>query len=300
MVKPAAVGIILVWLLGFLPGISGFPALAVPRQEPPSAGAARGDPLPDLLARTAAYCEKIKAIALYYVCQEKIEAVQYFYHRRTIEAGPYEGTRTFVKAPRIKLEPRGTKKRSYLYDYQLVNEAGTLNERRILLEENKRKKNQEVSVLKDIRFSGQYLVFGPVGFLSRSWQSHFLYEVAGRETVDGKEAVLVRCEPQVRGGDNDNAGRIWLDAADASVLRIEWEPSSIQGYDGQAPEGFRKRVVWVVDYGTEKNGVRFPSRQVVSEFLLDEQNIKIPLEEVAFEYRQYKFFKVGVEVKYRP
>jgi len=169
-----------------------------------------------------------------------------------------------------------------------------------LLEENKRKKNQEVAALKDIRFSGRYLVFGPVGFLSKSWQSHFRYEVLGRETVDGKEAVLIRCEPRVRGGDNDNTGRIWLDAADACILRIEWEPSSIQGYDDTAPEGYRKRVTWTVDYGTEKNGVRFPSRQVVSEFLLDQRNFKIPLEEVAFEYLQYKFFKVGVEVKYRP
>ncbi len=69
----AAICLLLSWLFGVPPGISEFSALAAPRQEPSPAGAAQGDPLPDLLARTAAYCENIKAIALYYVFQEKIE-----------------------------------------------------------------------------------------------------------------------------------------------------------------------------------------------------------------------------------
>lgn len=207
---------------------------------------------------------------------------------------------TFVKSQRVKFVPHGSKKRTYLYDYQLINEAGKLAERRTLLEENRKKISQEAPALKDIRFCGQYLVFGPVGFLSKSWQSHFKYEIVGREIVAGKNAVIMRCEPRVRGGDNDNAGRIWLDAADASILRIEWEPSSIRGYDSQAPEGFRKRVVWTADYDIEKNGVRFPGRQVVTEFLLDEKGLQIPLEQVTFLYQDYKFFKVGVEIRYRP
>ncbi len=299
--KAAAAGIILVGLFGPLFGSLSSPAFAVPhRASPPPAGS-QADLLPDLLARTSAYCEKIKSLALFYVCDEKIESVRFVYKQRRIDAGPVEGAdRAFAKTWRTKFEPRGSKKRTYLYDYQLINEAGKLTERRTLLEENRKKMNQEVPALKDIRFSGQYLVFGPVGFLSKSWQSHFRYEVVGRETADGKEAVVVRCEPKVRGGDNDNAGRVWLDAGDASILRIEWEPSSIQGYDEQAPEGYRKRVMWTVDYGTEKNGVRFPSRQIVSEFLLDEKDLKIPLEQVTFDYLDYKFFKVGVEIKYRP
>lgn len=284
----------------FLLCFVAFGSAVTPQAAPPAVSASQGDPLQGLLARTAAYCEKIKAIALYYVCQEKVEAVRYSYAKRWIEAGPYEGTRTSVKPRRLKFEPRGSKKKTYLYDYQLVNEAGNLAERRTLLQEDRKKKNQEAAGLKDIRFSGRYLVFGPVGFLSKSWQSHFRYEVLGRETVDGKEAVLVGCEPRVRGGENDNAGRIWLNAADASILRIEWEPSSIQGYDSLAPQGYRKRVIWIVDYGTEMNGVRFPSRQVVSEFLLDEKELQVPLEQVTFLYQEYKFFKVGVEIKYRP
>lgn len=68
----------------------------------------------------------------------------------------------------------------------------------------------------DIRFPSPNLIFEPVNFFSSSWQDHFRYEIAGREALDGRETVVIRCEPKVRGGENDNAGRIWLDPGDAS------------------------------------------------------------------------------------
>lgn len=276
------------------------PATAAP-QDVPSAAALLDVPLAEILVKSAAYCEKVKAIALFYVCQQRIESVRYSYKQRKIDAGPVEGTeRTFVTPKRLKFEPRGTRSKPYLYDYQLINKDGALSERWTLIEENGRKKNQDVPAPKDIRFSGSRLVYGPVGFLSKYWQGYFRYEVVGREAVDGRDSVIIRCEPKIRGGENDNVGRIWVDVRDWTILQIEWEPSSIQGYDARAPEGYRKGVVWKVSYGMEKNGVRFPSRQVVLEFLIDEKDLKIPLEEVTFLYQDYKFFTVGVDVKYRP
>jgi hypothetical protein len=204
------------------------------------------------------------------------------------------------KLKRIKFEPRGSKSNLYLYDYQLVNKDGSLSERWTLLEENGRKRNQELLAPKDIRFNASHIVYGPVGFLSKSWQDHFRYEVVGREDLDGRAAVIIRCEPVVRGGDNDNVARIWVDVRDWDILQIEWEPSSIKGYDNKAPEGYRKSIVWNVVYGIEKNGVRFPSRQDAREYLLDDKDLKIPIEEITFLYEDYKFFTVGVDVIYRP
>ena len=276
-----------------------WPAAVKPQDTRPAA--VPQDPLlADILARSAAYCEKVKAMALFYVCRPKIKAVRFSYRQRWVDAGPVQGTeKTFLQAKRVKFEARGSRTNHYLYDYQLVNKDGAVSERWTLIGENGRKRQQEVAGPKDIRFSAAQLVYGPVGFLANSWQDHFRYEVGGREVVDDREAVVIRCEPRIRGRDNDNVGRIWVDSEDRSILQIEWEPSSIEGYNDKAPEGYGRGVVWKVSYGVEKNGVRFPSRQVVQEYLLDEKGLKIPLEEVTFLYLDYKFFTVGVEVKYR-
>jgi len=265
-------------------------------QDLPPQTALQDIPLAEILAKSAAYCEKIKDIALYYICRQKIEDVNFSYRER--EANVVESP--FLSRKRIKFDLRGSESNHYLYDYQLVNKNGSLAERWKLLEENGRRRNQEIPAPKNIRFNASHVVYGPVGFLSKSWQDHFRYEITGREDLDGKAAVVIRCEPIIRGGENDNTARIWVDVRNWEILRIEWEPSSIKGYDDKAPEGYRKSVVWMVVYDIEKNGVRFPSRQVVREYLLDDKDLKIPLEEITFLYEDYKFFTVGVDVVYRP
>jgi len=279
-------------------------ALSVPAavgQDLPTRAAVEDVSLADILAHSAVYCENVKAIALYFVCREQIESVHYNYKERMAEGGRVEGPeRTFAKPNRIKFEPHGARLNRYLYDYQLVNTNGALTERWTLIEENGHKRNQDLPSPKDIRFHTSSPLFGPVGFLSRYWQNHFNYEIVGRDRLDDRDTVIVRCEPKIRGADNDNVGRIRVDIRDGSILRIEWEPSSIQGYDDKAPEGYRKGIVCRVDYGVEKNGVRFPSRQVFQESYVDSKDIKTPLEEITFTFLDYKFFTVGVEVKYRP
>jgi hypothetical protein len=49
-------------------------------------------------------------------------------------------------------------------------------------------------------------------------------------------------------------------------------PASIHNYEDEAFDSrlgeFKKTVKWIVDYGVEKNGVRFPSRQVIQEIFI--------------------------------
>jgi hypothetical protein len=62
----------------------------------------------------------------------------------------------------------------------------------------------------------------------------------------------------------------------------------------------KKNMIWSVSYGIEKNGVRFPSKQVIQEFLINEEGEKFIQEETLFNYVDYKFFKVEVDVIYKP
>jgi outer membrane lipoprotein-sorting protein len=191
---------------------------------------------------------------------------------------------------------------NYTYDYQLVQKEGQFEEKRTLLEENGVDKHEKNAQLKNIPFVSKCLIFGPVGFLSRYWQGYFHYSVLGEETIHGRACVIVKAVPKKPMMENNNRARIWLDRENQSVLRIEWEPESF-GYEEKtvvrASNLKRQTVVCRVDFDIEKNGVRFPSRQVFREVARgSKKGDETILSEVKYKYSNYKFFTVGVDVKY--
>jgi hypothetical protein len=200
---------------------------------------------------------------------------------------------------------RRTDTQTFVYDYQLVKKEDDLRERRVLLEENGNRRNIQDAELDKIKYFSQYLVFGPVGFLSSAWQEHFQYEILGEEKIQDENALILKATPKEEREENNNIGRIWI-GSDYQVLRIEWEPASIQNYADESFDSrlgeFKKTVKWAVDYGIEKNGVRFPSRQVVQEIFITStprgNEYRTVKHETVFEYSDYKFFIVETEIKY--
>ena len=123
--------------------------------------------LSKILNKTAKYCDRIKSIALFYVCQEEIKDKTNFYKvGSTMRITPY-GQYEELSSTTLKLQRK--RNYSYLYDYQLIKKGEVLSEQRILLERNGKKKRKENAEL-EVRFSSAYMVYGPVGFLSRYWQ----------------------------------------------------------------------------------------------------------------------------------
>lgn len=171
--------------------------------------------------------------------------------------------------------------------------------------ENDQKRNEKDARFKDIESFGQFLVYGPVGFLSRYWQDHFRYSIIGEESVDGQPAAVVQAVPTEEREDNYQIGRIWI-GPNSQVLRLEIEPASLKDYVNEvitSPIGeFHKKLVWTIDYGVEKNGVRFPSRQRIQKYFVRETKKKLEeralKRETLFEYVGYKFFQVETEVKF--
>jgi hypothetical protein len=254
-----------------------------------------------ILKKCAGYSEKVKKMALFYVCKEKIVKKRYLYktedYRKKL---PDVDAWTWHK--RLKL--KGTKKNTYAYDYQLIKKGDELIERRILLEENGKKKFEKNAELKMVKYVSEYLVYGPVGFMSKYWQDYFDYEIVGKDKIEGKEAIIVNSFPTSAIEENENYGKIWVDERDFSILKIEWDPKSIKDFEEEiipSPIGdLKKEMVWSVSYSIEKNGVRFPSKQLIQEFLINEEGEKFIHEETLFNYVDYKFFKVEVDVIYKP
>jgi hypothetical protein len=250
--------------------------------------------LDTILEKTGDYCERVKNMALFYVCKEKVEDERYFHRKKSLL--------NFSNSSSERLKPRRTGKKRYTYDYQLVKKGKELKEKRILLEEDGAEKHEENVEFRPVKYFGKYVVYGPVGFLSKYWQQHFEYEIVGKDVVDGKKAIIVQSVPKIEREENCNYGRVWVDEKDFSILKIEYDPRSIKNYEDElllSPIGdLRKIVNWTVTYGFEKKGVRFPSQQLVQEFYVNNEGQKVLMEKISFNYDDYKFFIVEVEVKY--
>jgi len=253
-----------------------------------------------ILEKTAAYCERVKEIALYYVCIENTkDKIFYYRSSQAVKESPYGNTEV---VPTRTLTLRSTRNYSYTFDYQLIKKGEELEEQRIPLKKNKRTRGR--SDEPDVRYTAKYLVYGPVGFLSRYWQNYFDYEITGEERIGETLATVIKAAPKANNQENRNFARMWVSEKDGSVLQIEWEPESILDYEGNPvralAEELETTVVWNVTYGIEKNGVRFPSRQHIQEFLVAEDQKRYIRNEIVTEFENYKFFIVETEIKNGP
>jgi len=272
-----------------------------PQRTSPMCSQADKAKLSEILNKTAKYCERVKSIALFYVCQEEIKDKMFFYHVSSAARTTPYGTVEIVPSKTLKL--RRTRNYSYLYDYQLIKKGEDLSEQRILLEKNRRKKHKENAEL-EVKFNSKYIIYGPVGFLSRYWQGYFDYEIIGQKRIEKKMAAIIKATPKSNNEENKNFAKIWINEEDGSIIQIEWEPESIIDYVEKNTESWvgnlETAVVWRVTYGIEKNGVRFPSRQHIQEFLVTEGDKKYIRNETITTFKNYKFFIVEYEIKQYP
>jgi hypothetical protein len=141
-----------------------------------------------------------------------------------------------------------------------------------------------------------------VGFLSHYWQEYFYFEYLGEEKVNDKQAVVIRSIPKERRKENYNFGKIWIDPETGSILKIEYDPRSIRYYreEGlQSPIGdLRKETRWIIYYGIEKNGVRFPSQQIICDVYINQDGAELVMEEIKTDFLDYQFFVVETEIKF--
>lgn len=257
------------------------------------------DKLGQILDRTSMYCEKVKKVALSFTCTENIESNKYVYRK-----GATLIINAFGDIPEVHdfdvrdLKLQKIVKDKFIYEYRLVKKDSTLEENRTLLQKNRRKKYKENAELK-IQYKGQFVLYGPVGFLSNYWQKYFDYEIVGEELLDKKNTIVVEASPNPANKENRNFAKIWLDEKDFSILQIEWQPQSIADYQRKMQESRRgnleEKVIWNIKYGVEKNAIKFPSKQLIQRILVDYNWKKKIMEEVSFVYSDYKFFNTNLD-----
>jgi hypothetical protein len=285
---PALFGLVCGLLFAFASGVP-FGAQDRAQGQAPAAGqgSVQADLLAKILEKTSYYCYRLERISLDFVCREEIEEHQFH--------------------PPVRLASPGGSGRgahvSLAYDYQLVRSGPSIEEKRILLEENGHRRNEPDAPLKTKLYKHKNLVFGPVGLFGEAWQSRHTYRLLGEEMVDKDKAFLVEAAPS---GDPEPSliyGKVWVRESDFAILKIEWDQRSLGNFG--AIEAMARtigheaepKIEIVGTYGIEKNGVRFLSRLTVYEDY-DSKVGKVRASQTEVRYKDYKFFIVETEVRY--
>jgi hypothetical protein len=249
-----------------------------------------GDLLPRILEKTEAYCRRLGASSLYFVCREKIDERQYTPPLRLFSNA---GGTTEPRLARIILE----------YDYQLIRKGGSIEEKRVLLRENKQVRNEPDTELKTKLYKHKNLVFGPGGLLSEYWQPRHAYTYLGEQKVDGDRTYVVEAAPAGSPEPDLVYGKAWVRQRDFAVVKIEWDQRCLSNFDQILAMAQRighqaePRVSVSCTYGVEKNGIRFPDRLTIREEYWSTRGT-YRVSETSVRYEDYKFFIVETEVKY--
>jgi TonB family protein len=260
-------------------------------------------PSSDLMARIADYCGKLENAALYFFCREKIEE-KLNPSRQFIQTW-VENYDPFEKGPwgtGIGGGSASGKKNSFTYDYQVIQKDGRIQERRILLEENGRALRDEAAYPKTKRFYINKAIYGPIGLLAQEEQPFYNYGLLNDETIKGRQAFVIDIRPKKPSSVKPVYGKVWVDKKDASILKMSIEAESLAGYERISADyesrGIKPEISIEIDYGFEKNGLRFPSHITLKEAYSDPKEGLVKMSEMKVDYDKYKFFRVGTEVKY--
>ena len=228
-----------------------------------------------ILKRSEGYCRRLDNAALDFVCLEEVT----------------ERTRfTSMEAD------------VYLYDYQFVRKNKEMKEKRNLLAVNGKKKRIQDQPLQTVVFRYENALFGPIGLLSKSWQAYHDYRLIGEDVIDKQKTVVIGATPKPDFATPHCFGSIWIREDDGAVLKIVWDQRSIGNF--QSVEEWAKlheaepQITSFLEYGLEKNGLRFPSRNYTKNAYILKNGRKYANAEINILYKDYKFFTVETEVKY--
>jgi hypothetical protein len=252
-----------------------------------------------LLVKAADYADRLEGAVFDFVCQEEIKewinpALEIQVQRiRRVPGHSFYVPRTPVIRP---------VKRSLIYDYQCIRKGGKIHERRTLLKENRKEKNEPNASLNTSIFRYGTNMMGPVSLFGTRFQPGYKYTLVGEERIKGRKAIIIEAEPQVEDPMSTNLyGKAWVAANTGDILKIEWNEHRIGHYEIFEERGkkFKRkpRITVRSEFQAEKNGLRFPTEWYIEEAYLTKHGRAFIRSKTTVTYKDFKFFTVEVEVK---
>ncbi len=275
----------------FFPGQEKATPQALPSAE-------TGEVRSAILNRALRYCRRLENVALDFVCLEEIsERIDLSRDKEDEVYVPMgAGIRTQIKIAKRKQD------NTYLYDFQFTRKGELKKENRNLLEKNGKPVKQKDAQLETSVVQVRNVLFGPLGLLSENGQGYHDYQWVAEEDIQGEKAAVIDVTPKKTLTGTHGYGRVWVRENDGAVLKIEWKPESISGYeelvDRAKKYGSELSIALVTEYGFEKNGIRFPNRDYSEEAYIKPDGRKFVRSRTSVIYRDYKFFTVETDIKY--
>lgn len=244
----------------------------------------RGEGLPQILARAARYCERLKRATFFFTCTEEVRDSAFLGKKKS-----YENV--------------------FLYDYQIIRDkSGKMTERRIA-----RTTDRQGNPLRPewtfTNFFSNYSYLMPVALLGRENRPRYRYVMVSEEKINDCLTVKIEVVPKEGDDRTINHGLVWVDPGDGSVVKIELNPRSIEGLEGLLAKAREKNadleltdVHW---YETKRKGIRFPScTQMSRAYLLKpvepgQPRLELESAQTVFSFKDYLFFRVNVDVQHR-
>jgi outer membrane lipoprotein-sorting protein len=281
--------------------LTSLPALSSQAVEKRQSAAAAD--LDSLLKKMADYCRKLENAALDFICREEVaEKIDPSLDARA--QSPLAGSWSWMSGGLLGQISRRPLiiKTNYVYDYQCVRKERAIRETRILLEENKKKKNEPNATLKTSNFVYGTPLLGPVGLFGERFQPDYDYKIVGQDKIDRRPVIVIDAKPKADSPDAKNLyGKAWIDPATADILKIEWSEKRVGGYEIFEKRGesykLKPRITIRSEFSAEKNGIRFPSKLSIEEAYVNERGRAVVRSETTVTYKDFKFFTVEVEIK---
>jgi hypothetical protein len=265
-----------------------------------------------ILKSAREYCRRLEQAALDFVCLEEVtekvdisrDSKEPPVQKAPDVANPTRGVSGsgYMSSGRpISFNPGSSDKRehTFVFDYQFIRREGKVEEKRVLLEKDGKKATENTPLPPTRAFNFSDILLAPVRLLDERLQGFYVYRLTGHETLDGVECRVLEVAPRFSTISSCLGGKIWLKADDASVLRIEWDPSTFGNYETvrARAKGYKAtpEVRSYSEFGVEKNGLRFPSIDFTEEAYRGAGGKLFVRAKTSVVYRNHKFFTVETQ-----
>jgi hypothetical protein len=247
---------------------------------------------------TKAYCQRLEKAALDFVCIEEIKEEVFKFPQAGDDANISDQIGIWLTPTR----PSRKIVRSFVHDYQFIRKGGRSVENRTLVKEDGIPRNEKNAQLTTMTVRVENALFGPVGILGEARQAQYDFRIAGEEILKGQKTLLIDAVPKPSFAGAHCNGRIWVLEEDASIVRIEWDQTSVGNFqvlrETAAMLKAEPALVSVTEYEVVKNGIRFPSRDTTEESYVLKKDKKFVRSMTTILYKDYKFFTVETDVKF--
>jgi hypothetical protein len=263
-----------------------------------------------LLDNAAAYCEKLKNSAFHFFCKEKIVE-----SRCSLYSGVNISTEVSDRSvyTQRNVRPMGfftdevTEVKTFTFSYRLLKSGTKIREEREWLSSKDNIPISRDHVVKPTTFFSQRAIFAPLTLLARERQDRYHFRFIRFDRRKGRSAAVIEVIPKYPDQENTIYGNIWIDLEDYSVLKIEADPRSINGYQSlkKIEKQLTARLFLTLEIHFDKlrDGIRFPTDVLMLEKYKGGRYVSTykgskgwERNRTTFTYTDYRFFDVKVEV----